>query len=72
MTDGSALGAALAGLLGLGFYKSYAELAALPRPETVYLPIMDSGKIGLLYAGWQRAVRQTLSEPPPSSSPVTP
>jgi glycerol kinase len=71
-SDGSALGAALAGMLGLGLSSSLAELAALPRAETVYLPTMDSHRMGLLYAGWQRAVRQTLSEPAPSALPVTP
>ena len=72
MADGSALGAALAGLLGLGIYSSLGELAALPRPETVYFPTADSRQIGLLYAGWRRAVRQTLSESAPLSPPVTP
>jgi len=72
MSDGSALGAALAGLLGLGTYQSLGELGALPRLETVYLPTTDSHQMQLLYAGWQRAVRQTLSELAPSSPPVTP
>lgn len=71
MSDGSALGAAFAGFLGLGICRSLAELAALPRTETVYRPTMDSRQIDLLYAGWQRAVRQTLSEAAPST-PVTP
>lgn len=69
MPDCSALGAAFAGLLGLGVYRSLDELAALPRAEVVYAPAMKSELAERLYAGWQRAVRQILSEVTPSAPP---
>jgi glycerol kinase len=60
MADCSALGAALAGMLGLGVYRSLDELAAAPRDETVYRPAMPPEQVQKNYAGWQRAVRQVL------------
>lgn len=61
MLDGSPLGAALAGLLGLGVYPSLEAIAAAPREETIYRPAMAPERVDRLYAGWQRAVRQVLS-----------
>jgi glycerol kinase len=61
MPDGSPLGAALAGLLGLGACPSLEAITAAPREEIVYRPAMEPERVDRLYAGWQRAVRQVLS-----------
>jgi glycerol kinase len=61
MADCSPLGAAMAGLLGLGVHGSLAALAELPRGETVYQPRMPAGQAARLVAGWQAAVRQVLA-----------
>ena len=62
LPNGSALGVALAGLLGMGVYKSLAEVAAAPHDDMVYRPSMPAGDAQRLYAGWQRAVRQVLAD----------
>jgi glycerol kinase len=61
MPDASPLGAALAGMLGMGVYRSLDEVAAAPRDDIVYRPSMPAEDARRLYAGWQRAVRQVLS-----------
>jgi glycerol kinase len=60
MPDCSALGAVLAGRLGLGLTGSIADLADLPRSETSYRPSMESAASAGLMAGWKHAVRQVL------------
>lgn len=60
VSDASALGAALAGLTGLGIHGSLADLAALPRPVRTYQPTLDEARAGALYAGWQAAVQRVL------------
>ncbi len=60
MPDCSPLGAALAGLLGLGIVPSIEALAVLPREEKTFTPAMPADRVGVTYAGWQRAVQQTL------------
>lgn len=62
MSDCSPLGAVMAGMLGAGIYSSLEELSELPQEEVVYQPMMTNGQAQALYAGWQRAVRQTLTE----------
>lgn len=62
MSDCSPLGAVMAGMLGAGSYSSLEELSELPQEEVVYQPMMTNGQAQALYAGWQRAVRQTLTE----------
>lgn len=68
MSDCSALGSALAGMLGMGLVKSLEDLAGLPRHDIVYRPAMSADAVQRLYQGWQRAVLQTLPrldpEPP--------
>lgn len=61
MPDCSPLGAALAGLLGLGIFKSLADLAHSPSETSVYAPVMNSAQAGRFYAGWCQAVRCVLS-----------
>jgi len=60
-SGGSARGAALAGLLGLGVHKSMAEVASVPHDDTVYQPSMPADVAQRLYAGWQNAVCQVLT-----------
>jgi glycerol kinase len=63
MADCSALGAALAGMLGLKIFRSLEEVAAVPRSDLVYQPTMAAENAQRLYAGWQRAVRQVVPQP---------
>jgi glycerol kinase len=60
VAEASAWGAAMAGLLGLGVFRSLDELAALPRATRLYEPQMDSATAERLYAGWQAAVKRVL------------
>jgi Glycerol kinase len=60
MSDCSPLGAALAGLLGLGIFRSLDEIAAAPRNDLVYHPSILPAQSSAYYAGWQRAVQQVL------------
>ena len=61
MSDGSPLGATLAGQLGLGFRASMDALAGVPREETTYRPILPAKTANALYASWQVAVRRVLN-----------
>ena len=58
--ESSALGAASAGMLGLGLHPSLDALAALPREWTVYRPCLPHGRVRELYDGWQAAVKRVL------------
>ena len=60
MPDCSSLGAAMAGALGSGIYKSFDELAKLPRDVVTYRPQMPAEQVDRLLAGWKRAVAQVL------------
>ena len=57
----SALGAVLAGTLGMGACDSLDELERLPHAFVDYAPVMDAPQADRYYAGWQAAVRQVLS-----------
>jgi len=57
----SPLGAALAGALGAGVYKSLDEIAKLPNEGIAYKPKMSVEESTRLHAGWQRAVKQVLA-----------
>ena len=54
--DCSALGAAMAGMLGLGLCTSLKELAKLPRESTNYSPQMDADTVRRNVDGWQAAL----------------
>ena len=56
----SVLGAAFAGMLGLGMYDSLAELADLPQETTTYQPRQDADKVVGVRAGWHAAVNRVL------------
>jgi glycerol kinase len=60
VAESSAWGAASAGLLGLGVYRSLDGLAALPRQIRTYRPLMSRADADHLYEGWQSAVRRVL------------
>ena len=57
LADCSPYGAVLAGQLGQGVYRSLAEIAALPRAETVYRPMLAAEKVATLRRGWTRSVQ---------------
>jgi glycerol kinase len=61
--DCSALGAAMAGALGAGVYKSLDDVAALPRPSTSYTPAMSRQLVDQHLAGWRAAVASVLHQP---------
>jgi len=63
MPDCSALGAARAGMLGLGLATSLEALAAPPRAGVAYRPRMDQNQRGRLVEGWRNALRMTVSTP---------
>ena len=58
--ESSALGAAMAGLLGMGLRTSLDDLAALPRETRAYRPQMNAAEVQRLYTGWQAAVKRVL------------
>lgn len=60
VAESSAWGAALNGMLGLGWHRSLDELAALPRDAQGYLPHMAAAQAKQLHDGWLAAVRRVL------------
>jgi glycerol kinase len=61
LPDCSPLGAALAGMLGMGMHDSLHALAGLPRTVVSYRPAMPRERADSLHSGWKRAVQQVLS-----------
>lgn len=61
VSDCSPLGAALAGLLGIGVHDSLASISRLPRDERIYAPSMPVSAVDSNLAGWRRAVHQVLA-----------
>lgn len=61
VSESSALGAALAGMLGLGLHGSLEELAALPREQNRYAPRMVAADADNLHAAWRAAVKRVLT-----------
>jgi glycerol kinase len=60
VAESSALGAAMAGMLGIGLRRSLDELTALPRETRTYRPQMNAAEVQRLYTGWQAAVKRVL------------
>ena len=60
LAECSPLGAAMAGMIGMGVHRSFDELAQLPREVVTYHPQMPAARIERFYAGWKRAVKQVL------------
>lgn len=57
----SALGAVLAGGLGMGVYSGLGAIERLPLGFVDYTPAMPPQQADALYAGWQAAVAQVLA-----------
>jgi glycerol kinase len=60
MPESSALGATLAGMLGLGIQDSLESLAELPRETKTFHPQRSSAEVVRLHTGWQAAVARLL------------
>ncbi|MEQ2008984.1 MAG: glycerol kinase GlpK [Limisphaerales bacterium] len=60
VTESSAWGAAMNGLLALGEFESLDELAALPRSTRTYSPRMPAAEAKRLHTGWLAAVKRIL------------
>ncbi len=60
----SALGAVLAGGLGMGLYSGLDAIERLPLSFVDYTPAMPPRHADALYAGWQGAVQQVLAAEP--------
>lgn len=58
--EGSALGAVLAGQLGLGLHADFSSLAAVPRDEIVYRPRRPAAEVAARRAAWSAALRSVL------------
>jgi glycerol kinase len=60
MTETTALGAAYAAGLAVGFWKDMAELAANWKEDRRWTPEMDSGDAERLFRNWKKAVTKTF------------
>ena len=60
VSDCSALGAVMAGMLGLGHLESLEALTALPRETKLYSPRMQEEEVRKNLAGWSDAVERVL------------
>ena len=58
----SALGAALAGLIGLGIYQSTDDITNLPKQHTDFEPKLDPANADKVYTSWRQAVAKILLE----------
>jgi glycerol kinase len=58
--ESSAWGAAMSGLLGLGFCKSLRDLEQLPRSQTTFRPKISATEANHLHTGWRNAVKRVL------------
>ena len=60
VAETTALGAAYAAGLAVGFWKDLDELRRHWRPDREWIPRMEAAQRDQLYGGWQRAVERTL------------
>ncbi|MBI4730846.1 MAG: glycerol kinase GlpK [Chloroflexi bacterium] len=60
VSETTALGAAYAAGLAVGFWKDYDELRANWGKDKEWKPQMDAAKRDKLYAGWKKAVKRTF------------
>ena len=60
VAETTALGAAYAAGLAVGFWKDYDELCANWAKEKEWQPVMDSDLRKKLYSGWKKAVTRTF------------
>jgi glycerol kinase len=61
VAETTALGAAYAAGLAVGFWKNFDELRANWGKDKEWQPQMDSGKCESLYSGWKKAVTKTFN-----------
>ncbi len=62
LPESSALGAAMAGMLGLGWFASLDEFITLPRSLMPYRPSLPRAETDRLLAGWHAAVQRVELE----------
>jgi glycerol kinase len=60
VSESSAWGAAMNGLLGLGIYSTPAEFKKTQRKQVLYCPQMKSSEVKKLHDGWMAAVKRVL------------
>ena len=60
VAETTALGAAYAAGLAVGFWKDYDELRVNWGKDKEWVPSMSAGKRDLLYTGWKKAVTRTF------------
>jgi glycerol kinase len=60
VNETTALGAAYAAGLAVGFWKNLYDLRQNHRVSRVWEPTMDEGKVVKLYSGWKKAVERSL------------
>lgn len=60
VSETTALGAAYAAGLAVGFWKDYEELRANWGKDREWTPAMDAGRRKTLYSGWKKAVTRTF------------
>ena len=60
VAETTALGAAYAAGLAVGFWKDYDELRANWGKDKEWQPAMDAARRAVLYAGWKKAVTRTF------------
>lgn len=58
--NSSAIGAAMAGMLGLGLVDSVSQLAALPRETSNYSPRLELSRVEGMREGWRKAVSRVV------------
>jgi glycerol kinase len=58
--ESSALGAAMAGMVGLGLMRSSGDFASMKRDVRVFRPNMNIDTRAQLIDGWERAVRRVI------------
>ena len=58
--DCSALGAAMAGMLGSGLHSSLEDLSVLPRETKTYSPQMNAATVQSHVDGWNVAVKRVF------------
>jgi glycerol kinase len=60
VAESSAWGATMNGLLGLGIYRSFADLERMPRQWKIYRPKINTAQAKKFHDGWCQAVKQVL------------
>jgi glycerol kinase len=64
VVESTAMGAAFLAGLGVGFWRSAAELEALREPDRIFTPAVDEAERRRRYRGWTDAVERIKTRPP--------